>query len=162
MYPRGWSGRHTCTPITHFSPSLHTSTIPYAPLTRSTLVCRPLLAPLLQYSLQGGVVVQVTGVMQRPGGPKRPFVQVLAVCNGWTAAVGKRCRLPDWLSRPALQPTCRCCVGHGPPCSLRLDRGWQSLQACLLSSIPCLLHCFCLLVTRRPSSWLSKRRATSC
>jgi hypothetical protein len=30
---------------------------------------------LLQYSLNGGVVVQVTGIMQRPGGAKRPFVQ---------------------------------------------------------------------------------------
>lgn len=45
-------------------------------------VAPPLLAcnlplPCLpsQYSLGGGVVVQVTGIMQRPGGPKRPFVQ---------------------------------------------------------------------------------------
>ena len=30
---------------------------------------------LLQYSLNGGVVVQVTGIMQRPGAAKRPFVQ---------------------------------------------------------------------------------------
>ncbi|EFN50901.1 hypothetical protein CHLNCDRAFT_141731 [Chlorella variabilis] len=28
-----------------------------------------------QYSLGGGVVVQVTGIMQHPAGPKRPFVQ---------------------------------------------------------------------------------------
>ncbi len=87
---RALVGASNCTLlIRHCSRCLHTPTTPSAPPTRSTLICRPLLAPLLQYSLQGGVVVQVTGVMQRPGGPKRPFVQVRAVCKGWTAAVGK-------------------------------------------------------------------------
>ena len=45
-------------------PSLPPSLPPFLPPART-----------LQYSLGGGVVVQVTGIMQRPGGPKRPFVQ---------------------------------------------------------------------------------------
>ena len=51
-------------------PSTHLRSPPFA------CPAAPLLpAVLSQYSLNGGVVAQVTGIMQRPGAAKRPFVQ---------------------------------------------------------------------------------------
>ena len=58
--------------------ALPTSPIPSTHLRSPPFACpaAPLLpAVLSQYSLNGGVVVQVTGIMQRPGAAKRPFVQ---------------------------------------------------------------------------------------
>ena len=59
-----------------------------------------------QYSLNGGVVVQVTGIMQRPGAAKRPFVQTFFLAvqeKGYYV-------LNDIFRRAARAvPCCACC-----------------------------------------------------